>query len=182
MDIKNLLWPDAEVKNIQFGGAFHRASAICTRGHVHSRDLDPRQDSYVPDRCSLCGSEFMISCGRCKVRIAGTLVRPGSYWNLPPDENPGFCDNCGCIFPWATHEQKIFELENRLFLEIADEHDRAVISEQLGKLKNLNMEIQDEKKIWDKIKSKAGDALKKENIKEILYSVISKVIRDSVGL
>ncbi|CAN2170027.1 Protein of unknown function DUF2321 [Candidatus Nanopelagicaceae bacterium] len=182
MDIKNLLWPQDEAINMQRGGSYHRASAICLRGHVHSRDLDPRQDSYVPDKCTICGTSFMVACSRCNVRIAGTHVVRGSHWHMPPQENPGFCDNCGFLLPWATREQKIFELENRILLEMNDEFDREVVRSQLEKLRNLDMENPDAKGIWEKIKSKAGDALNKENVKEILSSVISKVIRESLGI
>ena len=40
---------------------------------------------------------------------------------------PSFCDGCGIAYPWATREERIYELEN-LFDEAGiDEADRVVI-------------------------------------------------------
>ena len=175
MDITQLNWPEGEVRNMEMRRSYHRGAAICARGDVLTWDLDPRVDTFVPDKCSNCGSAVLIACPRCKVRIPGTLINPSSHWNIPPNAPPGFCDNCAQIFSWASKEQKVFELENRIFQSITNESDRESIHSQLEKLITHDISESEEKRIWEKIKTKAGDVLHNESVKEAIYAIASKI-------
>ena len=43
------------------------------------------------------------------------------------------------VFPWATREERIFELENLLDEEDIEEADRVVIQDQLRRLTNAEL-------------------------------------------
>ena len=95
--------------------------------------------------------------------------------DIPPNAPPGFCDNCAQIFSWASKEQKVFELENRIFQSITNESDRESIHSQLEKLITHDISESEEKRIWEKIKTKAGDVLHNESVKEAIYAIASKI-------
>lgn len=182
MNLQSLKWPKDEAESYARGGRYHKASAICERGHQIDRSLSPRSTMHVPDRCTDCGALILISCEKCTVRIPGTLYGGDIMFEMSPNELPFFCDNCGFMYPWATKKQKIYELENRLRLEEIDEADYEAIKVQLEKLLNPDISQEEEKNAWEKIKSKAGATLKSENVREIVLSLINKVVRDQLGI
>ena len=84
-----------------------------------------------------------------------------------------------CLPQLLTH---CLELENRLRLEEIDEADYEAIKVQLEKLLNPDISQEEETNAWEKIKSKAGATLKSENVREIVVSLINKVVRDQLGI
>jgi hypothetical protein len=60
-----------------------------------------------------------------------TSCRASSVSLRPPGPR---CDECGSASPWATREERIFELENLLDEEDIEEADRVVIQDQLRRL------------------------------------------------
>lgn len=122
-----------------------------------------------------------MSCPECKHRIRGNSYVYGQWkFDVPP--RPSFCDDCGNAFPWATRVERIYELENRLDREDIDPADKITIGEQLAKLRESGVSADDEKKIWQVIKEKSGKALFTPAVKNILEGIVSKVIRDSIGI
>jgi hypothetical protein len=141
-----------------------------------------RQSSYVPEKCIECGAEVLTGCKKCGVRIPGETTGGDIFFSAPPNWLPYFCESCGSMYPWATKRQRIFELENRLRLEGVEEADYATITEQLEKLLDENLSPEGERKIWEKIKIKAGAFFFSENVKDIATSLMTKVLRDQLGI
>ena len=73
------------------------------------------------------------SVARCEHRIRGNITGNG-YFSFETPPNPGFCDICGHLFPWATRSEKIFELENRLDSEDIEADDRSVIKKGIEQI------------------------------------------------
>jgi len=99
-----------------------------------------------------------------------------------PDTRPSFCDGCGSAFPWATREERIYELENLLDEEDIDEADRAVIQEALGRLRNANLSERDEKQAWETIKRRAGRAVTSGPVPRVIEGLVSAALRQQLGL
>lgn len=179
---RSLSWPKDEVQSFHRGGKYRKASAICERGHQIDRSLSPMNITVVPDMCSECGGKVLTACELCEVRIPGAVSGGDIFWEFIPSDLPYFCDNCGSMYPWATKRERIYELENRLRNEAIDEVDYKAISDQLQKLLNDDLSSEEEKKIWERVKSKAGVFFFSENVKDIATSLMTKVLRDQLGI
>lgn len=158
------------------------ASAICERGDQITRSMGWRQSSYIPEKCIECGAEVLTGCKKCGVRIPGEITGGDIFFSAPPNWLPYFCESCGSMYPWATKRERIYELENRLRNEAIDEVDYKAISDQLQKLLNDDLSSEEEKKIWERVKSKAGVFFFSENVKDIATSLMTKVLRDQLGI
>jgi hypothetical protein len=95
---------------------------------------------------------------------------------------PSFCDGCGSAFPWATREERIFELENLLDEEDIEEADRVVIQDQLRRLTNAELSDKDERQAWSVIGRRAGVALKNPSVVRVLEGLITAGLRNQLGI
>lgn len=181
MDLKDAKWPQDEVAAMKNRGHYHQAMAICKRGHKYSTRLDPAKNDFAPDKCTTCGKEILVKCPNCDCRIRGNKVG-GGYFDFEEADAPGFCDNCGHLFPWATREQRIFELENRLDVDEIDEEDRKIIGQELAKLVNPDLPAEEEQRIWNKISEKAGQTFRNPVVIEVIQGIASKAILKSMGM
>ena len=86
------------------------------------------------------------------------------------------------MYPWATKRERIYELQNQLRFGNIDEVDFRSISEQLEKLLNDGLSEEDERKIWERVKEKAGAFFFSENVKDIATSLMTKILRDQIGI
>jgi hypothetical protein len=183
MNVNEMKWPPGEDQKYYRGHRYTAASAICERGHELSRSIDPdHEELWIPPWCSECGARVLIACKKCHMRIPGKLYGGNIGWGGIPTPLPYFCENCGSMYPWATKKQQISEYENRLRLELVDDADYRAITEQLEKLLNEDLTPEDEKRIWERIKKKAGEFFFSENVKDIATSLMTKVLRDQLGI
>jgi hypothetical protein len=168
----------------QRDGSFYLGSAVCRRGHVESAYLDPRRPDETPvaDNCTTCGARVLVACPACGLRIRGDYEVPGVISAVAP-ARPSFCDGCGGAFPWATREERIFELENLLDEEEVDEADRVVIQDQLARLRTAaDLTEKDEVQIWRTIKNRGGSALQSGPVQRVVEGLVSAAIRAQLGL
>jgi len=175
-------WPDQDVAAMQQRGTYRQGAAICRRGHVETYYLNPsRPARAIAENCPTCGARVLTACPHCDLRIRGDLHVPGVI-GFSPDTRPSFCDGCGSAFPWATREERIYELENLLDEEDIDEADRAVIQEALGRLRNANLSERDEKQAWETIKRRAGRAVTSGPVPRVIEGLVSAALRQQLGL
>lgn len=118
----------------------------------------------------------MGGCVHCHTRIRGVYHRPHVVVVGPSGyEPPPFCDSCGAAHPWATIEQRIYELENILDEETdIDEVDRVVISGHLAQLRQLEAGSDTAENVWRKIAARAGGFILSERAQPIIET-LSKV-------
>jgi hypothetical protein len=76
-------------------------------------------------------------------------------------EAPKFCDGCGEPYPWATRQDRIYQLENLLDEEEIDEPTRLLVREDLERLRVDGPELDrdTELAIWRRVKSRAPGLL-----------------------
>jgi hypothetical protein len=175
-------WPEADLQAMGSPeGSWHKGSVVCRRGHRESAYLDPRKSRHIPEMCPKCGARLLIACPECGLRIRGDYFVPGVVGFATPDLS-SFCDGCGAAFPWATREERIFELENLLDEEEIDEADLTVIHDHLERLRDAAMSDGDERAAWEIIKRRAGAALNSGPVRRVVEGLASAAIRQQLGL
>jgi hypothetical protein len=104
------------------------------------------------------------------------------YIGSEAQELPKFCDECGVAHPWASREERIFELENILDEEEIDDADRVVIERHLRELRETDLiEEKREKQLWGDISKRAGGALRGPAIR-VVEGLVSAKIRADLGI
>lgn len=158
----------------------NRAASVCRRGHAKETAL-----TQAPDRglgfCTECGAEILSRCPSCGIRILGTPWWPGVavFEEYVP---PRFCDGCGEPFPWATRQQRIYQLENLLDEEDIDEPTRLLVLEDLERLRaSDDLDEQQQFAVWQRIRTRApglfaGTAWK------ISQTLLTAYLKDKLGL
>lgn len=175
-------WPEKDIASLQRRGEFHEGAAICRRGHVETSFLKPMDaDKAIPENCPTCGARVLTACQHCDLRIRGDHFIPGVAV-ISTYQRPSFCDGCGSAFPWATREERIFELENLLDEEDIDEADQVVIQDQLRRLRNSGLSEREEEQAWETIKRRAGKAITSGPVVRVLEGLVSAAIRQQLGL
>lgn len=110
--------------------------------------VDPEQ------KCTQCGAGVVTGCPNCGLRVRGEYYAAGVIGFSSNYELPGFCDECGSAFPWATREQRIYELENILDQQEMAEHDRLFIAERLRELHSMDgSDRKAQANLWKRIRS-----------------------------
>lgn len=181
MNLQETIWPSTEIDPRDKRQHHFQGSAICVRGHQFSTRLEPKEPEFIPDKCTTCGKEILVKCPNCNNRIRGHKAGNGLFeFNDIP--NPGFCDVCAYLFPWASRADKIYELENRLDAEDIDEDNRKIINTELEKLINPNLSEEDQHRIWARVSEKAGQALRNPAVTQLIENIASKVIVARMGL
>ena len=90
------------------------------------------------------------------------------------------CDGCGEPFPWATRQQRIYQLENLLDEENIDEMTRLLVQEDLERLRTSEgLTEQEQLGIWKRIKARAPGLLADVGWKT---SLLTALLRDKLGL
>lgn len=103
----------------------------------------------VAQNCPKCGATVLTACLNCDLRIRGDYFVPGVI-AVSTASRPSFCDGRGSAFPWATREERIFELENLIDEEDIEEADRVVIQDQLRRLTDAELSDRDERQAWSR--------------------------------
>jgi hypothetical protein len=93
-----------------------------------------------------------------------------------------FCDGCGSAHPWATRQERIYELENLLEEEDIDPADELVVREHLERLRDGEaLSEKDQAELWKKVKAAAPKLITGAG-KTIVVPLISAVIRRQLGI
>jgi hypothetical protein len=161
------------------GRSEYRPAAICRRGHVQTIDLT---HSEVGERCPTCGAKVLTACPTCQARIRGHYHIPGVVHLDSGYTPPRFCDSCGKPFPWLDRQGRIFELENMLDDEDLDDADELAVREQLRALADPNLEEDDERKRWERVRQLAPGLWEKSGARAIIETVASAAIRRHLGI
>jgi hypothetical protein len=179
MDMK---WPEADLAALRGGQAFYQGAAICRRGHTETQHINPTgPETDLAENCTTCGARVLTACPVCDLRIRGKRYSPNVV-SLVAASRPSFCDGCGVAYPWATREERIFELENLLDEQQVDEADRVVIQDQLARLRSASLTEKEERQVWETIKNRGGSALTSGPVQRVLEGLVSAAIRAQLGL
>ncbi|WP_075314090.1 MULTISPECIES: DUF2321 domain-containing protein [unclassified Pseudonocardia] len=173
-------WPSHELDLGDRTKSWHFAALICRRGHVKNSRVDgPRTDV---GRCSTCGADVLTSCPACGLRLQGRRHTPRVVVATAYEPRP-FCDGCGSAMPWATRQQRLYELENILDQEGIDEADRLWISEQLERLRAADGSLPEkqEKEIWGGIKRRAPGLFKGTGA-SLVAALVTAGVKSTLGL
>lgn len=157
----------------------YRPAAICRRGHVQTQDLTHAE---VGDRCPTCGAKVLTACPACGTRIRGYYDVPGVIDLATEYKPPRFCDACGKPFPWLDRQGRIFELENMLDDEDLDEAAELAVHEQLTALANPDLDEDDERKHWERVRRLAPGLWDKSGARAIIETVVSAGVRAQLGI
>lgn len=174
-------WPAADDAAARRGESYHQGAAYCRRGHGITQHIKPTEPANVPDKCTRCGARVLSACGFCNLRIRGKHYSP-MVLSVTAADRPSFCDGCGGAYPWATREERVFELENLLDEEEIDDADRVVVQDHLARLRSETLSEKEERQAWAAIKERGGEALKSGAVQRVLEGLVSAAIRSQVGL
>jgi Uncharacterized protein conserved in bacteria (DUF2321) len=98
-------------------------------------------------------------------------------------EAPRFCDGCGEPYPWATRQDRIYQLENLLDEEDIDEPTRLLVRQDLERLRVEGAELgrDAELDIWRRVENRAPGLLGGAAW-NIAQGLISAYARQRLGL
>lgn len=173
-------WSPPELLAFRKGEAYFQAARICRRGHVLDSSLNPQElENLNQQKCSTCGATCLKACPKCDFRIKGRLCVPQviSFRDFEPHS---FCDNCGAAFPWASQQDRIWELQNILDEEELSESDRTAIGFQLEKISSGILDVDDESKAWKKIKHSLGTVFDKDKVQNLIFDLVGSVIKSEL--
>jgi hypothetical protein len=106
--------------------------------------------------CNVCGAEIVGRCPSCDIRIPGVEHVPGISMIGEEYVPSKFCDGCGEPYPWASRQDRIYQLENLLGEEQIDEPTRLLVMEDLERVRTeSNLPDKDELEVWRRIKDRA---------------------------
>ena len=156
-----------------------QAAVVCRRGHVRTSNLteSPADLGF----CTECGAEILDRCPCCRIRIRGRDWQPAGV----PDSSytlPMFCDGCGEPFPWATRQQRIYQLENLLDEEDIDEPTRLLVQEDLQQIRtSADPDDCQQLEAWQRIKTRAPGLFAGAAWK-ISETLLTAFLKDKLGL
>jgi hypothetical protein len=137
-----------------------QAATVCRRGHVAADGLTEAPITEGLGFCVDCGAQITARCPACGIRIRGRYYNP-DVEDLGPFELTRFCDGCGEPYPWATRQDRIYQLENLLDEEDVDEPTKLLVREDLERLRLADAELDQDAQlaIWRRIKSRTPGLL-----------------------
>lgn len=175
-------WPANDLHSFRVGDGYFKAAIICRRGHVIEEGLDPNEISQMDDsRCSTCGANTLKACTKCNQRLKGRYYSPivVSFQDFQPKP---FCDSCGSAMPWASRQERIWELQNILDENQLDEVEKLKISELLDALNNYDIDDATESDIWVKIKIKLGKVFYNERVQNLIFDLAGAYAKKNMGI
>lgn len=153
-----------------------RGAVVCRRGRFLHVDVEPGDHVDPTEMCTRCGAPAVLGCLRCGLRIRSQLWG-GSY------KLPGFCDGCGAAHPWATREQRIYELENILDQEEIDEADRLFLHERLAELRASDGSDQkNEERLWGLVAQRGKALVRNPVAQNIIAGLVQSYLKAKLGL
>lgn len=180
--MSELDWPQKDLDASRRREGYHKAALICKRGHVLNSGLSPEKLNEIqPSKCSSCGARVLSKCPKCSFRLKGTYFSPAVI-DFQIFEPNNFCDNCGSAMPWATRQERIWEIQNLLEEENLSAEESLRLNEYLEQLVNVDLEKSDEVKLWLKVKEIVGAAFDNPSIQSIVSDVASSYVKAKMGI
>jgi hypothetical protein len=175
-------FPEGDIDKYRRRNSYYEAAAVCRRGHIATQYIKPSESYADDEKCVKCGATVLIGCTVCGLRIRGDRFVPGVA-GFRPDPLPSFCDGCGAAHPWATREERIYELENILDEEDIDEADRVFIHDRLRELRVAeSLDEKRERQLWTQIRDRSGKFLTSPPVQRITETLITAAIRSQLGI
>lgn len=145
------------------------------RGHWATTILENRQ--FINHRCTQCGAPVITACPSCNARLLG--AHPGVIAaRQKPDK---FCGHCGSAMPWATREDLVLELRNKLEFEPdLDNADRLELVEQIAVLSAPDKDTKSKIRAGERVRQLAPKGW--TVAQPVLVSLLSAEIRTHLGL
>jgi Uncharacterized protein conserved in bacteria (DUF2321) len=181
-------------------------AAVCRNGHVIHDELQPPTPPRppgppawvegssslgspapvsplpgVPRFCGRCGAAVLQGCGSCGALLLGAVrVMPG----LPNEmkEPDSFCWDCGEPYPWASREERVVKLFDRIDHEDLDEATLLTVREQIAVLSAPVDEVTDDERVQagHRIMSLAPEAWKA--LLPVLQGLLTAEAKRRLGL
>lgn len=167
-------------------------AVICRRGHVLSVFAEYSAFGVVPELCPECGATVITTCPSCGSKITGGHIPDGGprvRVSVDADamernyRRPNFCTSgdCGVALPWADRQARIWEIENRLVVDVPDEHDRLVLREQLEALLEDDLDEGETERRWQRIAALGGRAFTRV-MTDVGLPLLNAKLRKDLGL
>jgi hypothetical protein len=161
----------------------YQAATVCRRGHPKDSDLRAPPAAEALGFCPQCGASILARCPTCSIRIRGEYYVPDVIavgFEYSPSK---FCDGCGEPYPWATRQDRIYQLENLLDEEDIDDSTKLLVREDLERLRSAGASLDDEAQLvlWRRIKDRAPGLLTGAAW-NIGQSLLSAFLRQKLGL
>ena len=101
---------------------------------------------------------------------------------LPPPRYrpPGFCDHCGTPHPWASRQQRLWQIENLLERGHLSEADQLTLREKFEELANPDLTEDDQVERWKAITRIAPSVL--DTARRIAESLLTSYMKGQLGL
>jgi len=133
---------------------------VCRRGHVQENSLAVAPATDGLGFCPDCGASITARCGACGIRIRGEYYTPGVALIGFEFKPAKFCDGCGEPYPWATRQDRIYQLENLLDEEEIDDYTKLLVREDLERLRESPDLDQDAQlAVWQRVRGRAPGLL-----------------------
>jgi hypothetical protein len=175
-------FPDGDADKFRRHEAYYEAAAVCRRGHIKTQYIKPFEHQADDEKCVKCGATVLIGCINCGLRIRGDYFVAGVV-GFDPGPVPSFCDGCGSAHPWATREERIYELENILDEEDIDVADSVFVHDRLRELREAkDLDDKRERQLWTQIRDRSGKFLISQPVQKITETVVSAAIRSQLGI
>ena len=117
--------------------------------HVASRISGRPYEPYCPG----CGARTLVACASCGGRIRGRYHVDNVIFTNQRYRPPGFCDLCGAAHPWASRQQRIWEIENLLEREGLSEAEELALREKFEELASGELDEDEQVERWKFIKA-----------------------------
>jgi hypothetical protein len=120
---------------------------------------------------------MLAGCTACGIRIRGARYTPAAMGS-GRYELPAFCDECGAVHPWATREQRIYELENILDEEEIDEADRLFLHDRLRELREMDAaDSKAEERVWRAIGQRGRAFVQRPAVRAIVENIVTEGVK-----
>jgi hypothetical protein len=134
------------------------------------------------ERCPTCGAEVLTKCPSCGTRIRGYYYVRGVVGFGSEYQPPDFCDQCADPMPWLSRQGRIYQLENLLDEENLDPADELAVREQLHALAAGDLDDDEQKRRWERVKKHAPEFLQRSGAQRIFETLATAAIRSQLGL
>jgi hypothetical protein len=175
--MRTLNFPQRDIRyshNI-WDGDWHEA-LVCRRGHVLDPAVRPAESIDLEQSCTECGAAVLVGCTNRALRIRGVTGTVVSWDTYKP---PGFCDGCGGAHPWATREQRIYELENILDQGEIEDADRLFLHARLADLRAQDGSNAKEERLWGSVAQRGKALVSNPAAQNIISGLVSAYLKAS---
>jgi hypothetical protein len=141
--------------------------------------INPDEDVDADQKCAKCGAAVLLGCTACGMRIRGGYFVPGVIGFSSKYKPPAFCDGCGAAHPWASRQERIYELENILDEQPEiDEADKIFLHERLAELRAMDgSDAKAEERLWKIISQRSHAFVQNPAVRRIAENLVTQAVR-----